>query len=373
MPAAKARTTICKALVVNGSAKKTPARAASESTRIQRRDARSMRRPATKPMATMGRNSTMRSALTQFASSVRSHTSTTSATNASQVPTLEASVARKSKRKPGASCSNPSRAPLRPHVTVGTVAPAPYRAEPSKGGLCAFEHPPERSGEQVVLLPRPDGDANRPGRSEGGERADDDAFPEKRLEDGLRVVAHLGEDEVRDRGCRDREADARACLLELCPSRGRQAAAAHDLLLVSETGEGGVLRGLVDVEGVANLADRLDDVRRADPVADSKTGEPVDLRERPQDEDAAPALEVLLDTVGVVGLLDVLEVRLVEDGEHVCRYAPEIRLDLGARDHRPGRVVRVAQVDDLCPRADLAEDALDVVAVVGERDALRLG
>jgi hypothetical protein len=57
----------------------------------------------------------------------------------------------------------------------------------------------------------------------------------------------------------------------------------------------------------------------------------------------------------------------------VIRRALEVGLDLGPRDHRPGRVVRVAEVDDLRPRTDLGQDALDVVAVAGQRHALRLG
>ena len=116
---------IWSALVVNGSAKNTPARTASETTRIQRRETRSMRRPAKKPMTMMGRNSTIRSALTQFASSVRPPTSMTRATKASHVPMLEASVARNSRRKAGASFRRPRRALLIPRITVRTVAPSP--------------------------------------------------------------------------------------------------------------------------------------------------------------------------------------------------------------------------------------------------------
>ena len=57
----------------------------------------------------------------------------------------------------------------------------------------------------------------------------------------------------------------------------------------------------------------VDHAGRADPVADAQPGEPVDLRERAQDEHPVPRLRVLLDRVGVVGLVDVLEVRLVDD------------------------------------------------------------
>lgn len=78
-----------------------------------------------KPTTTLGRNSTTRRALTHDAFSVRSNTSTTSATNASHVPMLDASVAKKRRRKPPASRKSPNRALLRPPVTVRTVTASP--------------------------------------------------------------------------------------------------------------------------------------------------------------------------------------------------------------------------------------------------------
>ena len=162
--------------------------------------------------------------------------------------------------------------------------------------------------------------------------------------------------------------EARAGLLQPAALLRGLPPPARDLRLVSDARARRVLGGLVDVERVSHLADRLDDLGRADAVADAKPGEPVDLRERAQDEGAPAGLDRLLDPVGVVLRLDVLEVRLVEDGEHVLRHALEVRLDLAPADHRAGRVVRVAEVDDLRARADLAEDRVDVVAVVRERD-----
>ena len=57
----------------------------------------------------------------------------------------------------------------------------------------------------------------------------------------------------------------------------------------------------------------------ADGVADAQAREPVDLRERPQDDRAAALLHVLLDPVRVVRVVDVLGVGLVEHREHVRR------------------------------------------------------
>src|SRR5512132_3202223 len=231
-PATSASMTIWRALVEKGSTKKTPARAASEVTRIQRREARSIRRPAKKPMTTIGRNSGRRSALTQFESSVRSHTSMTSATNASQVPMLEASVARKSSRNDLASRNRPSPAPLRALVTDRTVAATLEGNEPSKGGLCGLEHALERRSEERVLLLGPDGDADRAGSTEGAERTDDHALSQQGLEHRARVLAHLDEDEVGHRRSCDLETERRAGIGQLSTAGLRLLAPARDLLVV---------------------------------------------------------------------------------------------------------------------------------------------
>ena len=77
---------------------------------------------------------------------------------------------------------------------------------------------------------------------------------------------------------------------------------------------------------------------------------------------------MLIDPVRVVGLADELVVGLVEDSEDVVGDGGEVAVHLLAGDHRSGRVVRVAQVDELRPVSDRAEDRLDVVAVVGQRN-----
>ena len=157
----------------------------------------------------------------------------------------------------------------------------------------------------------------------------------------------------------------------MSPCLGVERPAARKLGRVAEAGDGGVLGGLRDVEGVPHLLDRVHCLPGADPVADAQPREAVDLREGAQHEHVAALLHVLLDPVWVVRLVDVLEVRLVEDGENVARDALEEGVHLLARDHRPGRVVRVAEVDDLRAGGDRAEDALDVVGVVGERNTNR--
>ena len=49
------------------------------------------------------------------------------------------------------------------------------------------------------------------------------------------------------------------------------------------------------------------------------------------------------------------------------------RVQFGPRAHRPGRVVRVADVDELRPRPDRLEHRVEVVAVVAERNPPRDG
>ena len=80
-----------------------------------------------------------------------------------------------------------------------------------------------------------------------------------------------------------------------------------------------------------------------------------------------PRLKYSSTRVGVVGPVDVLEVGLVDDDEHAGRHALEERVELVARVHRPGRVVGVADVDDLRARRDRGEQRVEVVAVVAQR------
>jgi hypothetical protein len=90
------------ALPANGSTQKTPARTRSEAIRSRRRESRSISGPARIPIRMIGMNSASRSALTHLPESVRSKTSTVSATAARYVPAPEPSVARKRRLKSGA-------------------------------------------------------------------------------------------------------------------------------------------------------------------------------------------------------------------------------------------------------------------------------
>ena len=71
--------------------------------------------------------------------------------------------------------------------------------------------------------------------------------------------------------------------------------------------------------------------------------------------------------VRVVGIVDVLEVRLVEDDEHVLGDAVEECRELVSAVRRPRRIVRVADVDELRPLADRGEQRVEVVSVVAQR------
>ena len=97
-PATVARTTICVALVVNGSAAKTPKRIRSALTIRRRREKRSISGPTRMPIAKVGSMSAISSAAIQPDECVRCQTSTSSATSASQVPAPEPIVARKRRR-----------------------------------------------------------------------------------------------------------------------------------------------------------------------------------------------------------------------------------------------------------------------------------
>ena len=191
----------------------------------------------------------------------------------------------------------------------------------------------------------------------------------QRLEQRLRVLAHLDVEEVRNRGT-----GSNPCARELALQRGEalrvECAAARQLLLElrrAEARDGGLLGGRGDVESPARLAQGANDLLVRDDVADPQPGEPEDLRERPQHDRAAPLQHVLVDRVVVVRMGDVLEVGLVDDCRDVIRDALEPVLDLGAGVHRAGGVVRQADVRELRARRDRRQHRVEVVAMVVER------
>ena len=98
IPATAARATIWAALVVKGSAAKTPKRTRSALTINRRRESRSISGPTRMPIAKVGSMSAISSAAIQPEECVRLQMSTSSATSASQVPAPEPSVARKRRR-----------------------------------------------------------------------------------------------------------------------------------------------------------------------------------------------------------------------------------------------------------------------------------
>src|SRR5439155_19006594 len=64
------------------------------------------------------------------------------------------------------------------------------------------EHSPQRLAEELVLLRRADRHADRACCAEPARRADDHSLAEELLEERARVLADLGEQEVRDRAGR---------------------------------------------------------------------------------------------------------------------------------------------------------------------------
>src|SRR5207253_8674114 len=117
------------------------------------------------------------------------------------------------------------------------------------------------------------------------------------------VAAGLRVDEVGDGGSGRLETVAAEDLLQLRAAGGVRAAAASRLLLVGEARERPRLRRCGDVERAPDLRNLGHDLRGTDAVADAQPGEPVDLRERAQDDHAAAAAEVLRDPVGILGIV----------------------------------------------------------------------
>src|SRR5439155_23694853 len=173
-----------------------------------------------------------------------------------------------------------------------------HPARSLSGSRGSRPHPSESFSEEGVLVRRPHRDADRVRCAEPCERSDDHALTEKRLEQPLRILAHVREEEVADRGPGDAETSVAKDCLELGAARGVESATALELGRGVEARERGELRGRRQVECAAGLAESRHELGRSDRVANAQTGEPVDLRERPQDDNAPARLEVLLDGGG---------------------------------------------------------------------------
>jgi hypothetical protein len=161
--------------------------------------------------------------------------------------------------------------------------------------------------------------------------------------------------------------------LEVRPSLGVLAPPPRELLGRVQARERGLLGRGRDVEGAPDLPDRGHDRGRREAVAHAEPGEPVDLRERAEDDDSPALLQVALDAVGVVGVVDVLGVGLVENGDDVPGHALEPGVELGPRVRRAGRVVREADVGDLRERPDRLQHGLEVVAAAPQGNRARDG
>ena len=304
--------------------------------------------------------SAISSALTHGPESVRSLTSIARAMKASQVPKPESERGQEEQaeaRDPGDEIEPPARPAARWRQAVRPCSPRLTRGRPA-----------ERLAEELVLLGRPNRDADRSRRAEAAGRPHDHALASSASNSGRGIVPDLGEEEVRHR----RPGRVEAVLAEDAARAARgplrcRRAGALELGARIQARERGLLRGGGDVEGALDLADRGDDRLGRERVADAQAREPVDLRERAQHDHPPPGLQVLLDAVRVVGVVDVLEVRLVEHGQHVLGHPLEPRVELRARVRRAGRVVRVAEVRELRARADRGEHRLQVVALVAER------
>ena len=120
------------ALVVNGSAAKTPKRTRSEPIIRRRRESRSISGPTSSPIANIGSRSAIRSAATQAEDSVLVQTSTSRATSASHVPAPEPRVAKNRRRKLGSRPRRASWVPATRGRPIGSPKVTPSSA-PKRG------------------------------------------------------------------------------------------------------------------------------------------------------------------------------------------------------------------------------------------------
>src|SRR5439155_7907024 len=251
-----------------GSAQKTPKRTRSAAIIRPRRDSRSTSGAAKIPTSSVGRMSAISSALIHSGEWVRLSTSICSATSASQVPSPEPSVARKSERKPGSRPRSPRRRPVKWRLTASETLTGWCR--PERGVFRTGRFPPrplsgfgghrldpvERVGEKGVLLGGADRHTDRRRAAKAVCGADDHTLAQQLLEQRPRVLAQVAVEEVRHGRPRGLEPVLAQDSLDLHALRGVLEAAALDLLRVAEARERGFLCGRRDVEGAPHLAER---------------------------------------------------------------------------------------------------------------------
>ena len=153
------------------------------------------------------------------------------------------------------------------------------------------------------------------------------------------------------------------------PLDDRRLDPAGDVVAVQEGLGAGGLGERVDAERLAHRVDRGAEVRRAERGADPQPGQAVALAEGAQDDQVGDLGEQVDRRVGIVVRLE-LDVGLVEDHRHPRRHLLEEGGDRGGRVMRPGRVVRVADDQQLGRRGHLGGHRVEVVDVaLAERHA----
>ena len=165
------------------------------------------------------------------------------------------------------------------------------------------------------------------------------------------------------------QAELANALLHPDPLDDRALDPARDVVLVADRLGGGRLSDRVDAERLAHGVDGGAKRRRAERVADPQPGEPVDLGEgAQQDQVREPAPEVDR-RVGIVVELE-LDVGLVDDHGDVVGDPLEQLPDPRRRQVGGGRVVGVADDQDLGRGGELGDHRVEIVGVIAvERHA----
>ena len=202
------------------------------------------------------------------------------------------------------------------------------------------------------------------GEADVGAVADEDARAQELLAQGRRL-GDLHQQEVR-LGRRERVAPPAEPLRQEPALLDDEAARALPVRLVLERGE---RRDLAEAVHVVGLADAVQPVQRlgaGDRVAHAEPGERRDLREGAEQDQPRVAPQQR-DAVRVLGVVDEVTVRLIEDHERrvVAERLEERAQRLLAHDRRR-RVVGRAEHDRRRPVGDLPPHVLEVGRVAGE-------
>ena len=134
------------------------------------------------------------------------------------------------------------------------------------------------------------------------------------------------------------------------------------MTLVAKRGQRGGLGNIVDIERLTDAVKQIGQIGMGQAVAHTQPCQPECLGESPGHKKVRVAGEIGLP-VGILGRLDVVEIRLVEHHRHMGRHAVEKPLQLGGGIPGAGGVVGIGDENNRGIIVELPGHGLEIMAI----------